>query len=149
MGIHTPPKDPSRRNRYRVIGTAGAMAVGLVALAMNPPEHEEAEAQGWSTEVTTTSQAASWDTVLPVYTAPVQTADALVDNGTWRVGLDIIPGVYRVTPDNLAEPGYWMRCEDLDCVYPVASGMAERPFWLDIRPEDAAVRLVGVTLTPR
>ncbi len=93
----------------------------------------------------------------PVQPAPVQppptaalppTPKSLPDNGTFKVGADIQPGEYVVSPT--ASHGYWERLScltgDFECI--LANGIVQGDGYLTILPGDVAVTVQNVRLTP-
>lgn len=138
----------SKNTKSRLIITGLVVGAGIIAVVASGPDAP-------STSTPETTSAAAVETT---FEAPVATADALTENGVWKVNADILPGLYRVVPEEgWDKVPYWARCADLTCSLSGSGGMAGAvidnamltgPGYIAIEPTDVAVELRDVTLTP-
>jgi len=146
-----PPQQPPKKKWLWIVG--GVVAFGVVgAIACT----DSAE-QGFDETRDTVPVTSQVQTPAPVATAPVippasatsPAPKALPDNGILKVGTDIQPGEYSLSPTS-SIGGYWERLScltgDFECI--IANDNVQGDGYLTITPSDVAVKVQDLQLTP-
>lgn len=143
-----PPPPPKKRWPWAVGGVAVLVVAGLAAvlvIALTGDAADDAAA------VTQTAPVPASEAASATGAAPMRTADAgvLPTSGTFKVGTDIQPGEYAVSPAGGAT-GYWERLScttgEFECI--IANDNVSGPGYLTIPPGDVAVRVERLRLVP-
>jgi len=129
-----------------IIAALAGLAVVLVRDSDSATEEAAAPASPAQTvTVTTDSPTASPSATEPTASAP----EGLPTDGILKVGVDIAPGEYAVSPTR-SYGGYWERLScltgELSCL--LANDNVQGNSYLTVLPGDVALRVEGLELTP-
>ncbi|MDG3015839.1 hypothetical protein [Speluncibacter jeojiensis] len=154
---YQPPPPPPKKKWPWVVGGVGALAVlalivatGVILASGNTGSSHSTAAGARSA----TAPAVAPPVAPPAQAAPTSesartTSRGLPTNGILKVGTDIQPGEYRITPVD-ASGGYWERLScvtgDFSCI--IANDNVSGDGYLSVLPSDVAVKVQGLELTP-
>lgn len=147
-----PPPQQSPKNWPWILGSIVALGVVVGAIACSDVAEQGFDDARSTAPVTSQVQAqapAATAPVAPPAPATSPAPKALPDNGILKVGTDIQPGEYSLSPTS-SIGGYWERLScltgDFECI--IANDNVEGDGYLTIAPSDVAVKVQDVQLTP-
>lgn len=120
----------------RLIGFVAVTAVLLAGCAGSPAASRETV-----TVISTVVQSQPGETATVTYTPPPPPGprSTIEGDGTYQVGLDILPGVWRSSGPTGAGHCYWARLSDLRGAI-LLNELTEGPTVVEILPTDAAFK---------
>ena len=146
-----PPTPPSPKRQHLVakiaVGVAAGIAlfiVGIIVLVAVAVSSSSPNTQAADTTVATPASTTASPATMPVATKPKPAPAATFSEGTYKVGTDIKPGLYKATVTS--GMGYWARLADPDGNNILANDVkTSGTMYLRVRSSDRYIEISGTT----